>query len=119
MDTGMNGTSETSTLRTRLLGLFMILCSAVLAYTAIYTTLEKAWQHAGTISFSTKAVIIIPVSAVLGLALLVFPKTQALLWNEEKRLTVLGWIAVVLFLVIGFAFQYYFEQQLRALGYQI
>ncbi len=114
----MNGTLQTSTLRTRLLGLFMLLCSAVFSYTAIYMTLEKAAQHAAAVSFNTKLVVIIPVTAVLGLVLLLFPAARAKLWNEQKKLTVLGWVLVPLFVGLGFALQYYFEQQLRALGYR-
>jgi hypothetical protein len=117
-DIPMNGTSQASTLHTRLLGLFMLLCSAAFSYISIYMTLEKAAQHAATVSFNTKAVVIIPVTAVLGLAFLLFPKIRPMLWNDDKRLTVLGWITVALFVVVGLAFQYYFEQQLRALGYQ-
>ena len=115
----MNEASQTNPLRTRLLGLFMVLCAALLSYTSIYRTLEKAWQHAGTITFSTKAVVLIPISGALGLALFLFPQTQPMLWNDGKRLTTLGWVLVLVFAGAGFALQYYFEQQLRALGYTI
>jgi hypothetical protein len=115
----MNEAPQTNALRTRFLGLFLLLCSAVLSYTSVYTAFEKAWQHANSLSISTKAVVIIPAAAILGLLLLLFPRAQALLWNDGKKLTVYGWIFVVAFIGIGFGFEFWFEQQLRALGYRI
>jgi hypothetical protein len=118
MDIRMNETPQTSTLRTRLLGLVMVTCSAVLVYTAVYSPLEKAREHANSISISTKAVAIIPLVGILGMMLFLFPKTQSMLWNEDKKLTVLGWVVILGFLALGFVLHYYFEEQLRALGYR-
>jgi hypothetical protein len=38
--------------------------------------------------------------------------------NEKKRLSLVGWVLVVVILAIGFGTYFWFESQLKALGYQ-
>jgi hypothetical protein len=106
---------------TRIIGVLLVLCGGVLVYLTIYLPLQQARAHAAHLTLSDKGVWLPPVMALIGLLVIVFPRMSTfdtVLVNQNKKLSLVGWLAVAVLLAIGLGVQLWFNSQLKALGYQ-
>jgi hypothetical protein len=106
---------------TRIIGVLLVLCGGVLIYLSIYLPLQQARAHAAHLTLSDRGVWLPPVMALIGLLVIVFPKMttfDTVLVNQNKKLSLVGWLVVAVLLAIGFGMQLWFNSQLKALGYQ-
>jgi len=105
----------------RIIGVLLLLCSGVLIYLAIYLPLQQARAHAAHLTLSDRGVWLPPDMALIGLLVIVFPKVttfDTVLVNQQKKLSLVGWLLVAVLLAIGLGVQLWFNGQLKALGYQ-
>ncbi len=117
----VGGPRTLSPVAARVVGVLLLLCCGVLGYLSIYTPLRQAQQHAASLHFSDKAVIFVPVVAILSLLVIAFPKMSTydtILVTKTKKLSLVGWLIIAVLLAIGAGFYIWFHGQLKALGYE-
>jgi len=107
-------------LKARLIGVAMIALGVGLAWFFGLKPLQEARAGAAEVSYSMKAFIVAPMAAVAGLFLLVGgPSVQAAMLSppRTKAQHLIVWPMFAAALALGFLAWWWFDSQLRAIGY--
>lgn len=111
-------------MKTRLIGVVLLLLAAFAAYISVYAPIHDAQTHVAQVRTSLKGAFVAPLSLLIGLGMLVGgPRFQAALENSPEKAqrwgkaSVLGWVLFVIGGGIGVALYFWVMSQLHALGY--
>lgn len=99
------------------IGIFMVICSGVLAYLAIALPLQEAARHEEEISITMKAVAFVPALFGVGLMLIFSGKKAGEIFGTRESPSPLGIIICVVMAVIGILLYEWLKSKLRGYGY--
>lgn len=105
----------------RLGGVVLAALGAFLAKMTIYDVWQKALAGSPELSLHMKAIVISIATMLGGLALIVAgpaAENARLRDRESNKLTLQGWLLVILLLGPAFGFYWWFEHKLGEMGYQ-
>jgi hypothetical protein len=107
--------------RHRLLGLGTAALGGGMIYYFIFRVLELARAGVEEVSYSVKGAALGPLFILIGIALLIFGEKgeQAISQekNGKKSLSPIGWVVTGIAIVIGLATYFWFDGELKKLGY--
>ena len=106
----------------RLVGGVMVVAGLAFGFFNVVRPLQDASRHVATLSIETKGIFVTPLLLIGGLACLLFPKfmlNHTGGFQSRTPKTVVGWAFVLGLTAISFAFMFWMQAHLRALGYSV
>src|SRR5579862_6725839 len=104
----------------RLQGLSMLIAGLGLGYFFIVVPLQQAYNHAPEVSLSFKLAFLSPAFVILGILATIIPSMttdQSFMLRAPNKLSIAGWVLLVVVLIVSSGTYYLLDQQISALGY--
>jgi hypothetical protein len=105
----------------RLQGLVMLIFGVAIGWISIVRPLQQAHSNAPEISFSVKLAFLSPVFVLLGILAIIVPSVttdQSFILKSPNKLSVAGWILLIVIAIVAFGTYYLLDQQISSLGYK-
>ena len=104
----------------RLQGLFMLILGLGFGYFSIVLPLQEAYSNAPKISLYFKWAFLSPALVLLGILAVIVPSMttdQSFMLRAPNKLSVAGWILLIVVLIVSAGTYYLLDQQISSLGY--
>jgi len=101
----------------RLIGLLLLGIGAFLAYSCIYSPLEKARAGDTNLSLSMTGTVIVPLLLLYGLAYLMLGEQATEIFGERKNPKPAAYVAAIVLVGIGFGVYFWLRSTLEGYGY--
>ena len=105
----------------RLQGLLMLAVGLAIGYFSIIRPLQQDYGKAPEVSLSFKLAFLSPVLVLLGILAIIVPSVttdQSFILKEPNKLSVAGWILLIVVAIVAFGTYYLLDQQLSSVGYK-
>ena len=104
----------------RLQGLLMLIVGLALGYFSIILPLQQAYSHAPKVSLYFKFAFLSPALVLAGILAIIVPSVttdQSFILRAPNKLSLAGWILVIVLAIVGFGTYYLLDRQIHSLGY--
>jgi len=105
----------------RLQGLLMLIVGLAIGYFSIIRPLQQAYGKVPEVSLSFKLAFLSPVLVLFGILAIIVPSVttdQSFILKEPNKLSVAGWILLIVVAIVAFGTYYLLDQQLSSVGYK-
>jgi hypothetical protein len=121
MDTKESNSAKAWTWKgSRLQGLVILIAGLAIGYFSIIRPLQQAYSKAPEVSLSFKLAFLSPVLVLLGILAIIVPSAttdQSFILSGPGKLSVAGWVLVIVQAIVTFATYYLLDHQIGSLGY--
>jgi len=121
MDTKERNSAKVWTWKgSRLQGLLVLILGLTMGYFSIVRPLQQAHRNAPEISSYFKLAFLSPALVLLGVLAVIVPSVttdQSFILRAPNKLSLAGWILLIVLAIMGFGTYYLLDQQISSFGY--